>query len=577
MQIDLNGISMISLIFNSLAFIFKKNPDYCGLVVLIFWVTVLLVLYIFSKIPPRSRKSSSGDRSVSEVPNSEKQLPDGINNSSKKETKITPAKGSASISRKSSSGGRSNSKVKTNKKSSSKQISSSAKKGKVESTTAQSPSTIFLETFSAPNPNSTIKQCCPRCYKIIYLNISDLRKPYICTHCKKYFYKNLCLDDNWDENEKQLIKQSYENEKLSIDKIAYLHRRFLLSVINKLSEDYGERVVFPQSGYWSKSEYAQLVEELEQGLDKYEIAVLHNRPPQRIALAITLIKRHNIPSRTGLPNPVQIISFAVGERKTRFTKEDVAQIRRLLLDDGRGEDLVANMLYCKLDALEKKVMQLVVDNQSSKVINETIPVVSRGDINLLDRYNIQAFYHMSHQINLASILEKGLLSHNRVHSYSLNYNDISDQDVNDRRSSCEPIHGLPIHDYVPLYFNPKNPMLFKRRNIQGQIIILEFTRDIIGADKVIFTDGNAASKPTRFFNSWDKLSELNWACLKNEYWSEFGDGKRTRCAEVLVYGRIPAKYIKKIYCNNIAILETVKRICEAHNIEVTVSTDFYFY
>ena len=155
-------------------------------------------------------------------------------------------------------------------------------------------------------------------------------------------------------------------------------------------------------------------------------------------------------------------------------------------------------------------------------------------------------YHITHRDNLENILRTGLMSHSYARLNKLMQNDIANNDVNERRSRVEPIHNRSLHDYVPLYFNPKNSMLFVRRNIQDNIVILAIDRMLIYTENTIFTDGNAANGPTNFFNDTNSLSQINWECIRAEYWSGFTDGKRKKMAEILIFPDISANYIKKI-------------------------------
>lgn len=183
----------------------------------------------------------------------------------------------------------------------------------------------------------------------------------------------------------------------------------------------------------------------------------------------------------------------------------------------------------------------------------TIPVRRQVTTNpneaTLNQLGISYLYHMTHKNNLENILRNGLLSHTQAHG-GLNQVDIADNQVNIRRGRRETIHNRSIHDYIPLYFNPKNPMLFKLRNIQDDVLILAIDRNLILNQNSIFTDGNAASQGTRFFNSIGQLTQLNWRCIRAEFWNDIADGKRIRCAEVLVFPRIEIASIKKIYSNN---------------------------
>lgn len=169
---------------------------------------------------------------------------------------------------------------------------------------------------------------------------------------------------------------------------------------------------------------------------------------------------------------------------------------------------------------------------------------------ILDKYKVNYLYHITHKDNISNILKYGLLSHKNAHSKKLISIDISNQQVNSRRSKFENIYNREIHDYVPLYFNPKNPMLYVRQNMQNDLIILAIDRKIMFQPNVIFSDGNAASSNTRFYRDLKDLDKLGWFCINDEYWTRYQDGKRVKCSEVLVYSQLEIKFIKKINCFN---------------------------
>ena len=94
-------------------------------------------------------------------------------------------------------------------------------------------------------------------------------------------------------------------------------------------------------------------------------------------------------------------------------------------------------------------------------------------------------------------------------------------------------------------------MLYRRKEIQDDICLLEISLDILNKKEFIFTDGNAASHSTCFYNKLDDLDILPWDVLNNGYWSDYEDGRRKKCAEFLIYPRIDSKYIKRIHCKTI--------------------------
>ena len=101
---------------------------------------------------------------------------------------------------------------------------------------------------------------------------------------------------------------------------------------------------------------------------------------------------------------------------------------------------------------------------------------------LKNAYKITYLYHMTHINNLKSIFQYGLLSHNVVHQ-NINISDISLKDVQNIRAK-KTICNISLHDYVPFYFRPKNPMLFKRINEQENIVFLCTDNNILSKTEV---------------------------------------------------------------------------------------------
>jgi len=186
---------------------------------------------------------------------------------------------------------------------------------------------------------------------------------------------------------------------------------------------------------------------------------------------------------------------------------------------------------------------------------------------LLNDLGIKYLYHMTHKANLENILQNGLLSHNTAYARGLTKTDISEERVNRRRDR--------VHNYVPFYFNPKNPMLYKRKNMQSEIIILCVDRNLLQTD-IKFTDGNAASSSTKFYSNIKDLEKLNWSIINSEYWRDFIDGKRIRCSEILIPNEVKTDSIKTIFCFNSETEDYVKNKVEGFEIAVTVKQDFYF-
>lgn len=171
-----------------------------------------------------------------------------------------------------------------------------------------------------------------------------------------------------------------------------------------------------------------------------------------------------------------------------------------------------------------------------------------------------AFYHMTHHRNLPGILNHGILSWTTAHAKGLTDTDISDPSVQRWRARCEPVYSRSIHDYAPLYINPKNAMLYVRRHLQHELVILKVSADVLRYHQHVFSDGNAACHNTQFSTDRQIVAPSDTA-LRALRWSEVPDGKRRRCAEVLVFPTVEARFIITAICSNQNLANTIRAAC----------------
>ena len=164
----------------------------------------------------------------------------------------------------------------------------------------------------------------------------------------------------------------------------------------------------------------------------------------------------------------------------------------------------------------------------------------------------KCFYHLTHKKNLASIVKYGLFSRERLNGFE----DIANSDVVDyRRIKKDRVYYKTLTSYVPLFFNPRNPMLYSKRENQHELLILKVSTKVLGNERALFTNGNAASKISKFYKGGvNYLSEVNekidWVSILAEYWNDDEDGKRKRCAEILVPDNVEKKFIKGVIVSN---------------------------
>ena len=205
-------------------------------------------------------------------------------------------------------------------------------------------------------------------------------------------------------------------------------------------------------------------------------------------------------------------------------------------------------------------------------------------------YRINYLEHIVHHHNLENILKHGLLPHKAAHEKGLISNDISLQDVQHRRSNkrirVQDEKVIELHDYVPFYFNSRNPMLYRRRNIQHELLILCVSCNLINNKYCIFSDGNAASKGSSFYIGQSKLSEVDFELIFGQSWNHDDPvikrkNVRKMCSEVLIYPDVKPSSFQKIICPNEQMAKfAVNKVRQfgtpCSHIKVEIQTGYFF-
>lgn len=261
----------------------------------------------------------------------------------------------------------------------------------------------------------------------------------------------------------------------------------------------------------------------------------------------------------------------------------LSRLVRLLKNTfGKIDNLSANFDESKASKYREVI------NQINLEINKFLETCTHRDI--LDRKKklesgqlaklpYGGLYYMASIKNIEGIISRGILSHNIAHGERLNKVDISNQDVNRRRNRNEPIFQRNIHDYAPLYINPKNPMqyvLFKQ-GLRESLVLINVNPNILLEEDVIFSDGNAASHKTNFYGDIEDFNKLNWNCINDTYWVNYADGKRFRCSEVLVYEKILQYYFMEMYVFEKKLLnQLIKFFPNHYGIKISINKKLFF-
>jgi len=108
------------------------------------------------------------------------------------------------------------------------------------------------------------------------------------------------------------------------------------------------------------------------------------------------------------------------------------------------------------------------------------------------RDDLREFHHITAFANIPSILEVGILSHDRCTARRLV--DISDAEVQGRRSQLVVAGGRRLHAYACLYVDARNAML-SRLLYEGRddLAVVAVDVGVLDIEGAIVTDRNAAS------------------------------------------------------------------------------------
>lgn len=173
-------------------------------------------------------------------------------------------------------------------------------------------------------------------------------------------------------------------------------------------------------------------------------------------------------------------------------------------------------------------------------------------------------YHFTHIDHLASIIHDGLVADAVAQRAELVQREAGDVAIKDRRRRS----GVPVGakgvvaDYVPFYFAPRSPMLFRifkggvptYDGDQSDLVYLCSTIERLNELEipVVVSDRNAAVRVAAFSDDpleWSGPGFVDWDLMDATWWNDsedYPDRMERRMAECLVHGRVPWEAILAI-------------------------------
>jgi hypothetical protein len=152
--------------------------------------------------------------------------------------------------------------------------------------------------------------------------------------------------------------------------------------------------------------------------------------------------------------------------------------------------------------------------------------------------------------NVPSIIVNGLLSHNL--SQKIAHESCASKEIQGRREEVIVPGGKPLHDYVNVYINARNPMMSLLREKHHSLVILSLSNNILDLPGTIVADRNASRDYCIFKPGAEGLKMIDSKLVFAEYWTHDNEieqyhHKGAMCAEVLVPYKIESYHIMKAY------------------------------
>lgn len=154
-------------------------------------------------------------------------------------------------------------------------------------------------------------------------------------------------------------------------------------------------------------------------------------------------------------------------------------------------------------------------------------------------------------------------------------------EIQARRAEVNVPGGRRLHDYANVYFDARNPMMYKIRRVKRRtdICVLRISSEILDLDHTVVADQNASTFACRFEPPSVGLDLLDGDLVYARYWNdpdefEKARKKAIRCAEVLVPHVIPARFIFGAWVSSERYVAELRTQCPT--LDVRVNNQLFF-
>ena len=191
--------------------------------------------------------------------------------------------------------------------------------------------------------------------------------------------------------------------------------------------------------------------------------------------------------------------------------------------------------------------------------------------------HIRSLYYIAHISNLSLILSRGILSQRIRSEENIQYAPIADRNIVSRRRDKQTPNGKSLWDYANLFFQPRNPMLFRVINEKGaqNLVVFRVENTVFEEQGIFVSDGIAANYQTKFYRLSEGLEifQTHQKIFQSDSWISWNhdsDLRRKLMAECLVPNRVDPKHIQRFIVSDHTVSNSLKGQLSSVNIQKLV-------
>ncbi len=196
--------------------------------------------------------------------------------------------------------------------------------------------------------------------------------------------------------------------------------------------------------------------------------------------------------------------------------------------------------------------------------------------------NVKGLYYITHINNLPSILQHGILSHQQVEKQGIPFTRIYNPEIVANRQTRRTPAGNSLWSYANVYFQPRNPMLYKVLSEvnKKEVLIIGVNPQILGTPGALISLGNAASSLSPILDTQEGSKAINgeyWSIINSDWWKTEDGTKRKIMSECLVPNFIPPTQIHSIYVASQSVADNIRPILKNYPlVSVVVEPHMFF-